>query len=184
VKISVPSILQGSIGALVQRAVDSVNALVITPVAGWFNDYITQQNQAFIAYTTQTAVPAEYQLSQIFNPTGSGIIIYLDKITVKGQTTPPGCLLMRTTTVFGGGATSGANKNIGGTASVGECRELSSSAPSGTPIAPVRMMPANTDIVMEFNPPFRLEAGEGINVRSYVQNVINETAYEWREKAT
>lgn len=180
-RISIPSIFQGSLGTLVQVVASGINALAVRLTGGTFADDVTRAAAAFFLGDIQVAVAAEYSKVQLLNPAGSGVFIYVDQVTVYTSTTQQ--LTLRThgtalTTDVG----AGTNKDIGGTAGVGHVRKAAG-ASAGTQVGIFDTI-ARTTTRWQFNPPVRLGAGEGVLFQCENANENLAAFYEWRELTT
>lgn len=123
---------------------------------------------------------AQYSYAQLFNPSGSGVIAYVQKIIMS--TDDSRCSLMKYDTEIGTVQTSfGAHNNKSRAYEpVVKIRGGASASILGDQISLLRML-ANTPIEWLGESPIKLLPGEGIHVRSGGTNRDLQAHFEWEE---
>lgn len=184
-RLSVPAALIGSLGALVQKALDGANALFVQ-IGNYFGDDITQAGQAFIVAMTSGPVAAQNSTCEVFNPAASGVFLYIDRVYVRGSAVASSATLGFTSTALATDLGTLVNKNQGGAASLSHQR---TSTQAGNPAAftglTVRDTQSNVDqFIMDMKPPLRISAGNGLAIVNSTVNQAISCNIECREKTT
>jgi hypothetical protein len=175
-------IVYGSLGQLVQLALNAVNLLRVHPVGAIFADDHVAGNEAFIGVRQQAAVAANYGHIQLKNEAASGKIVYVDKVTCTGASGGAAYAELCHHDASLTDIAAGVNKNLGGAAATAHLRQTDNAAQQGTMIAR-KYLTGTSDAVFEFNPPLRLGEGEAVLTRLNVVNLAHTTTFEWRERA-
>lgn len=149
-----------------------------------FGDFETQQGFSFIWGANAGPVAAQNSILQIFNPVGSGKIIYVDKIAVSDSTATDRIELRQHNAALVGLLQTGQfPKNILGVAGTAQLRGGASAAGAGTVIDAKNCL-VNAITEWNFKAPLRLTEGEGIHVDNFTVNHLLLGSFEWRERTT
>lgn len=145
----------------------------------------SQDEAAFIGYNDVGPVAGQYSLTQLWNPAGSGVVVYIDELHVA-VTTASGVHLYRNTADLSADADDpGRLKDFGGAAAsrAAKLRADSLAAIPGTAGQCARYLAlALTDLRIRFEDPIILQEGNGLLIASSIQNNNVNVVAEWRER--
>jgi len=148
-----------------------------------FGDDETADGEAFYSGSPAGPVAGQVSLVQLFNPAGSGKIVYVDAIDAGDSTATDRIELRENAAALGGLINTGINKNGGGAVGVAQLRAGASAAPGGTVVHSKNCI---INEMREFGQkaPIRLPEGRGVFVVSFTANHLFLGNFQWREKLT
>lgn len=142
-------------------------------------DYVVSQQGAFFRGIDLPATSAQYCKAQLFNPSGSGITVILDRVIVSA--TAAGTLsISNTSTQLSGGSSAGANNLLGGAGSQAT-RKYEISAGSVSTAALVLPVAANSPLELPFPFPILIEENDSLFIRPAATNRGMNVSFFWRE---
>lgn len=136
--------------------------------------------QAFIGGHFVSGTGSQYTHIQLFNPGGSGVIVFVFSI-VGNPDTAAHVQLRSHNTALTTLSAQRVNKNMGGAAPVCEVRHQTNASLLGTLITPSGPLPLDTPYRFLVGDPIVLGAGEGVLTVPGIVNVGSLGAYEWIE---
>lgn len=148
-----------------------------------FGDDESADGEAFIGGSPVAPVAAQVGFVQLFNPAGSGRILYVDAAQQWDGTAADRMELRRHNAAIGAVVATLTNKNAGGAAPLAEVRFGTTAAIAGTLVGVYAAL-ANTMNERKFKAPLRIPEGFGYHFNSFTVNHSIGITYEWREKLT
>lgn len=149
------------------------------------NDTTTDNGNAYIVSTVVNAGAGLRSLAQLWNPAGSGKVVYLDRVVVAhGYCAGLSGVDMRFGSVpFGFVFANGSNKNLSiVTQSVAQLRAAHQNAPvTNFPIYEFFPGQCHTTDVIDVVPPIRIPAGMGVHMANGNDNANMPVTFEFRE---
>lgn len=142
-----------------------------------FGDYDAQQSQAFVGFAASGPTAGQVSNCELWNPPGSGKILYCDRIGFLDITAADVIQLKQTVAAVLNNAATVGNKNFGGAAPTGQVRFSAGTAGN-------TLMQAHSSLLnqMPFMSPIRLIEGQGLNVANSTVNHQLTVNFEWREE--
>ena len=144
-------------------------------------DFRSALGKTFWGAASVAAVAAQNGYVQIFNPAGSGIVVYVDAYYAQENTAAERLSWLQDTVQFGGGF-SVQSKLLGG-ASFAKLSGVSLAAAPGSSsgLIPVGFLPATGYLRVPITPSIPLNPGTGVELQGGVQNNPLTAGFEWRE---
>jgi hypothetical protein len=146
-----------------------------------FGDDEVIDNEAFSAGNTGGPSAGLVTVHQLFNPGGSGKVLYLDKILMTAGTATTRVHARQHNAALGALTAQGVGKNLGGAAGAGAYRQGTASA--GTNIEDYLLL-LNGFSVIDVKPAWRIAPGFGFHIEDVTVNQVLVCAFHWREKLT
>lgn len=167
-------------------SVQITNAVALAPAdARWFKygDYEAQQAQAFVGTSQNGPVAAQVPLSQLWNPAGSGRLLYVDLLETAVLTAADRVQLYVHNAALGATVATISNKRLGGAAKLAQLRGATVAAPAGTLVRQTANI-VNGGYQFVFDAPFVIPEGFGVHAVGFTVNTSMSFSWEWREKTT
>lgn len=142
-------------------------------------DFVVSQQGAFFRGISLPATANEYSKGQLYNPSGSGITIILDRVVIS--TDQNGTIsVSQSGNSLAGTSVNGVNQLMNGAGGSGDLESLSSAAAflSGAMQIPIM---ANEPLQLPFQYPIIIEEEDGFFFRPSAQNRELTAALFWRE---
>lgn len=135
----------------------------------------------FFGWADQAAVAGNRSNTQILNPAGSGVTLYVWRIICQTDVEQR-IVIARHDTALTNESTVKGNKVLGGGAPAAALYYNSDAAALGTILAAVRIAAAQPfPVYLSESVPIVVPAGAGLLVRTSAANVRLETTFEWWE---
>lgn len=166
-KISTPSLV-------------SVSTLASTAAVPQGGDVDTSNDHAFINGGPVGASAGNFSFIQLLNPAASGIIVYVDAITLCRITTAGRVLLTQYDVALTNQFTGPRNKRLSGANSIARVRWDIGAGLLGTQFGDMSF-PADVPFRWPLDNPWKLAAGQGLLVEPQVVNMGIIAMFEWRE---
>lgn len=156
---------------------------IINNVTQYADDWTTQ-NKAFTHGSVVGPVAAQVSFGQCFNPVGSGVIAFVDRVRISGTSVNDRYAIRQHNAAIGAlvGAVNSVNRYIGQAPGGVQYRQGTAAAPGGSDILQVACL-VNTLTEFLFDPPMRLNEGQGVHVQAITVNTGVCYAFDWREVA-
>lgn len=142
-------------------------------------DYVTVQNQAFFRGRSQEQTASEYTHIQLFNPAGSGVVVFIDRVLVSVSLTSQIRLAWYNTELANSVGT-WFSKDAGGAAGNAILRQDSNAGLLGTLVLAHSVL-ANTPTDILLGGPIKLDAGEGFLAQIATVNQPLQATFFGRE---
>lgn len=162
------------------------NAILLDPASAryyYFGDFESQTLQAFEAGAAIGPIAAQASFIQLFNPGGSGKLLYVDEAECGPLTATDRVQLFSHNAAIGALVTQGINRNLGGAAGVGALRSGTTGALPGT-VMRQGVQLVNSIYNHPVKAPYVLNPGFGLHFASFTVNTALLGNFAWREKAT
>jgi hypothetical protein len=173
------TLIHGTLGQIAQVAVNAANYLRVQ-VQG-HGDAETDAGKAFIMVGGITAVAAQYSEVQVKNVAASGKTFYLDKALVHSNGAADQIAHGPYNTDLTTDVGAMVNKDAGGAASSTRLRKQNNAAQVGSIVSAKRIETTTGNAEFVFDPPIKLEAGEGYVFNGGVVNQALTVTIEGRE---
>jgi hypothetical protein len=148
-----------------------------------FGDDETKDAEAFIGGSVVAPVAAQVGFVQLWNPVGSGKILYVDQVEWFDGTGPDRVEFRVHNAAIGAVVATEGNKYAGGAASSAEVRFGTTGAIPGT-LLNNYAVPINTLMQQRFKAPLAIPEGFGYHINAFTVNHSVGGNWQWREKLT
>lgn len=158
-----------------QVNVDSVNNVVRDDSFRYYTD----QQKAFFGWCACGALASNYSHAQLKNPSGSGVSIYLSKVTIT--LTAISDVFVRRYDTDLSTPQNAMNRDLASASGYGLCKVEQYTSLYGSNLARLYVSPAGVLCLYEFSNPFKIDPGEGFVL---VPSIVNDGIYanfEWVE---
>ncbi|MAY02475.1 MAG: hypothetical protein CMQ38_05795 [Gammaproteobacteria bacterium] len=155
-----------------------MNQLFSDSINGFRNhDYVTNQGNAFVMGSGQSAVSGEYSHVQIYNPASSGKTVLVDSISLSASV--GGVFAIGTSnTEHSGGPVAWRNRKNSGSAGAARIGAFSDASGQLTARETLHL---SAPAYLNFKFPYLLEEGEGLAVIHWTPNVLLYASFSGRE---